>query len=265
MSPPSKPEKAAKRRADQLMVDRGLAESRSRARAMLMAGVVFRGEQRIDKPGSLLPEDAPLRVVERSPYVSRGGEKLAQAVDEFSILGWLVADKICLDVGASTGGFSDCLLQHGARKVYAVDVGYGQLHPKLRDDPRVIVRERTNARHLTRDSFDEPIDCVVVDASFISLGKLAPAIAAVLQPGGELVALIKPQFEAGREAVAKGRGVIRDEALRTDAIDRARAALLHNGFEIIAGIDCRVIGPKGNREHLVYARRVVRLAQGQLV
>jgi 23S rRNA (cytidine1920-2'-O)/16S rRNA (cytidine1409-2'-O)-methyltransferase len=246
--------KKGKRRVDQLLVDRGLAESRSQARAMLMAGQVFQGEQRIDKAGAQLLQDAPLRVTERARFVSRGGEKLAHAIEVFSREGWVVEGKTCLDVGASTGGFTDCLLQSGARKVYAVDVGYGQLHAKLRSDPRVVVRERTNARHLKKDGFDDVIECVVVDASFIGLGKLAPAIASVLVPGGELVALVKPQFEAGREAVSKGRGVIRDDGLRREAIESALTGLKQNRFEIIAGVDCRVIGPKGNREFLTYAR-----------
>ncbi len=258
MSDKTKPKKPGKRRVDQLLVDRGLAESRNQARSMLMAGQVFRGEERVDKAGTQLPEDAPLRVVERARFVSRGGEKLAHAIEEFAREGWIFKGKVCLDVGASTGGFTDCLLQHGARKVYAVDVGYGQLHAKLRADPRVVVQERTNARHLTLESFDDEIECVVVDASFIGLGKLAPAIASVLVAGGDLVALVKPQFEAGRDAVAKGRGVIRDETLRREAIDRALSALAKNGLAFVAGVDCRVTGPKGNREYLAYARRVGR-------
>lgn len=254
MTDRAKPAKKAKRRVDQMLVDRGLAESRSQARAMLMAGQVFQGEKRIDKAGTQLPEDARLRVTERARFVSRGGEKLAHAIEVFSLEGWVVAGKTCLDVGASTGGFTDCLLQNGACKVYAVDVGYGQLHAKLRSDPRVVVRERTNARHLKKESFDDLIECAVVDASFIGLGKLAPAIASVLVPGGELVALVKPQFEAGRDAVSKGRGVIRDDGLRREAIEGALEGLRHSGFEVIAGVDCRVIGPKGNREFLAYAR-----------
>lgn len=244
-----------KTRADLLLVERGLAESRTRAQALIMAGVVYRGEQRVAKPGDLLPSDAPLSVLEPPRFVSRGGEKLEGALEAFAVHGLDVASRVAVDVGASTGGFTDCLLQRGAAKVYAVDVGWGQLHPKLRGDPRVVVMERTNAKDLTPASFSEPVTLVVVDASFIGLGKLMPAIASFLSPGGMLVALVKPQFEAGREEVARGRGVIRDPAVRAAAIAQALAEVELHGFEVLAGVDSSVAGPKGNLEHLVFARR----------
>ncbi|HVY44780.1 MAG TPA: SAM-dependent methyltransferase, partial [Minicystis sp.] len=188
-------------------------------------------------------------------FVSRGGDKLDAALDAFAAHGLDVAGKRCLDVGASTGGFTDCLLQRGARSVVAVDVGYGQLAQKLRGDPRVDVRERVNAKDLSPADFVEPIELVVVDASFISLAKLVPAIARLLAPGAALVALVKPQFEAGREAASRGKGVIRDAATRAAAIDAARAAVEDGGFTVVAAVDSAVPGPKGNVEHFVYALR----------
>lgn len=243
-----------KQRADVWLVEHGLAESRARAQALIMAGRVFRGTERVEKAGERVDPEAELHVDEPARYVSRGGDKLAAALASFLPRGLDVTGKRCADVGASTGGFTDCLLQHGATHVEAIDVGYGQLHPKLRSDPRVAVRERTNARHLSRDDFELPFDLVVVDASFISIGKLAGAIADILKNDGELVALVKPQFEAGREAVQKGRGVIRDASARSAAIDEARSALIAHGFAIVAEIPCPVRGPKGNVEELVYAR-----------
>ncbi|MBW2456741.1 MAG: TlyA family RNA methyltransferase [Deltaproteobacteria bacterium] len=247
---------SSKVRADVLLVERSLAESRTKAQAMIMAGRVWIGETRVDKAGTALLRSAELRVDELPRFVSRGGDKLDHAVTTFAAAGLEVADKICVDVGASTGGFTDCLLQRGARQVHAIDVGYGQLHPRLRQDPQVEVRERTNARHLTAGDFDEPVDLVVVDASFISIGKLIGAIAAILGARGELVALIKPQFEAGKEAVARGRGVIRDAEVRQQAIDDAVAAICRAGFVEVAHTDSPIKGPKGNLEHFVYARRL---------
>ncbi len=244
-----------KQRADVLLVERGLCDSRSKAQALIMAGEVYSGEARVEKPGVLLPADAPLRVAEPPRYVSRGGEKLAHGLATFAGAGLAVAGKVCLDVGASTGGFSDCLLQHGAAKIYCVDVGWGQLHAKLRADPRVVVRERTNARDLTPNDFAEPIALVVVDASFIGIGKLMPAIATLLAAAGELVALVKPQFEAGRKEASRGRGIIRDAGVRAQAIAKAAAEIESAGFELIASTDSPIAGPKGNLEHLIYARR----------
>lgn len=221
-----------------------------------MAGSVRIGEVRVDKAGSLIDAEAELTIVsEANPFVSRGGLKLASALDAFTPAGLEIGGCTAVDVGASTGGFTDCLLSRGIGKVYAVDVGFGQLADKLRRDPRVVSRERTNARYLGPADFSEPIDLVVVDASFIGLGKLAPALARMLRPGGALVALVKPQFEAGREAVAKGRGVIRDALLREEAIAAARDSIEKEGFRVRAEVDSAVAGPKGNVERFVYAVR----------
>ncbi len=239
---------------DVLLVERGLVESRQRAQALLMAGRVFSGEQRVDKAGAQLALDAPLTVRgDDNPYVSRGGLKLAGALAAFAPLGLEPRGAVAVDVGASTGGFTDCLLQGGAERVYAVDVGRGQLHGKLRGDPRVVVREGTNAKTLQASDFPEPIDLIVVDASFIGLGSLAAALAATLRPGGALCAMVKPQFEAGREEVRRGRGVIRDPVVRQEAIERATAALVARGFVVLGACDAPLAGPRGNLEHFVYA------------
>jgi 23S rRNA (cytidine1920-2'-O)/16S rRNA (cytidine1409-2'-O)-methyltransferase len=240
-------------RADQLVVARALAPTRAKAQALILAGKVFSGETRIDKAGALLPEDAALTVRGGDhPYVSRGGVKLAGALDAFAVD---PAGKRCLDLGASTGGFTDCLLQRGAASVAAVDVGYGQLAHSLRVDPRVLVLERTNARTLEPEAIGGACDLVVVDASFIGLGKLVPAIARCLLPGGELVALVKPQFEVGRDEAAKGRGVVRDPEIRRDAIAAAVAEVRAAGFTIVGTTDSVIEGPKGNLEAFVHARR----------
>jgi 23S rRNA (cytidine1920-2'-O)/16S rRNA (cytidine1409-2'-O)-methyltransferase len=242
-------------RVDVLLVERGLAPSRARAQAMILAGEAFAGELRVDKPGQLVDVALELRIAPRRRFVSRGGEKLDGALRSFGPRFDDLAGIVAVDVGASTGGFSDCLLQRGAAKVYAVDVGWGQLDDRLRRDARVVARERTNARSLGPGDFAEPVDLVVVDASFIGLDKLLPAIASFLRPGGELVALVKPQFEAGREAVSKGRGVIRDVEVREAAIASARGAIEASGFELVAEIDSEVVGPKGNVERFVHAKR----------
>ncbi|WP_437733386.1 TlyA family RNA methyltransferase [Sorangium sp. So ce1335] len=242
-------------RADALLVARKLVGSRTEAQALIMAGKVTSGPRRIDKPGTLLPEDAELHVASGPRFVSRGGDKLEHALAAFEAHGLDVAGKTCVDVGASTGGFTDCLLQRGAARVFAVDVGYGQLASKLRADPRVVVRDRVNARELQPEDFDSPIDLVVVDASFISIARLIDPIARLLRPSGDLVALIKPQFEAGREAAARGRGVIRDEGTRLAAIAEARQAIEAAGFAVVGEVDSAVRGPKGNVEHFVHARR----------
>lgn len=251
----SGPARVRRIRADQLLVERGLAPSRARAQALVLAGEVFVGERRVDKPGDLIAEGAALRVAARPRFVSRGGDKLEGAL---AALGGFddLARRVCLDVGASTGGFTDCLLQRGALRVHAVDVGWGQLHASLRTDPRVDVRERTNARELVPDHFEAPIDLVVVDASFIGIEKLLPAIAGVLRPGGDLVALVKPQFQAGRDVVSRGKGVVRDAAAREAAIAGARAAIVDHGFAIVGEVDSAVHGPKGNVERFVHARRL---------
>jgi 23S rRNA (cytidine1920-2'-O)/16S rRNA (cytidine1409-2'-O)-methyltransferase len=232
-------------------VDRGLAESRTRARSLILAGRVFHGEQRVEKAGALLAADVALSVRGTPRYVSRGGDKLEGALAELAVD---VRCAVCLDVGASTGGFTDCLLKHGAIKVYAVDVGHGQLAPSLRDDSRVVVMERTNARDLRSNMFTEAIDIVVVDASFIGLEKLLPAIRGLLLPGARLLALIKPQFEVGREEARRARGVIRDPEVRAAAIERAVKGISAFGFAVQAGADSRLPGPKGNVEYFVLAR-----------
>lgn len=239
-------------RADQLLMERGLAETRSRAQALLLAGRVFSGERRIDKCGERLLLDSPLEVREGQRFVSRGGDKLEGALRD---LKFDVSGKVAADFGASTGGFTDCLLVYGAVRVHAIDVGYGQLADKLRKDPRVISLERLNARHLTREALGELVDLVVVDASFIGVEKLLPGVTAVLRAGGHLLALVKPQFEAGRSEVTRGKGVIRDERVRLSAIARAREAIEHAGFTIENEVDCALPGPKGNLEHFVLARR----------
>jgi len=243
----------AKTRLDQLVVDLGLAPSRARAQALILAGVVLVDGERVDKAGTLIVDGALVALRgEPMPYVSRGGVKLAGALDAFSVD---PTGLTCLDVGASTGGFTDCLLQRGATRVVAVDVGYGQLAHKLRVDPRVTVLERTNARSLTQDLIGGAADLTVVDASFIGLDKLVHAIHLCTRPGGALVALIKPQFEVGREEASRTKGVIRDEAVRGKAIDGALRCVRSAGFALIAHADCVIAGPKGNREAFVHARR----------
>jgi 23S rRNA (cytidine1920-2'-O)/16S rRNA (cytidine1409-2'-O)-methyltransferase len=239
-----------KRRVDLLLVERGLAESRTRAQALLLAGKVYSGERRIDKTGTLIDDAAPLTVREGERYVSRGGIKLEGALQDLQLD---VTGLVAVDIGASTGGFTDCLLQHGADRVYAVDVGHGQLADKLRRDPRVIVLERTNARALTRAQFPDIIALAVVDASFIGLDKLLPAIAELLPSGGRLLALVKPQFEVGREHARRYKGVIRDPELRQSAIDAVRAAVERSGFGILGHADSKLAGPKGNREAFLLA------------
>jgi 23S rRNA (cytidine1920-2'-O)/16S rRNA (cytidine1409-2'-O)-methyltransferase len=235
-------------RLDRLLVDRGLYPSREKARRAVMAGVVEVGGRRVDKPGTAVREDAELAVREvTEPFVSRAGRKLAAALDHFGVD---PAVAVCLDVGASTGGFTDCLLERGARRVYAVDVGYGQLDHRLRTDPRVVVMERVNARHLAADALGERCHLVAVDLSFISLLKVVPALGAHLVADGRLLALIKPQFEAGRESVGKG-GVVRDEAIRQRVIEQTALALETLGYARRGLFDSPVHGARGNRESFV--------------
>jgi 23S rRNA (cytidine1920-2'-O)/16S rRNA (cytidine1409-2'-O)-methyltransferase len=242
-----------RRRADAALVERGLAESRTRAQALIMAGLVFSGETRIDKPGQLLAAAAPLEVRGRDhPWVSRGGTKLEQALTAFAID---PAGLVCLDVGASTGGFTDVLLTHGATKVYAVDVGKGQLAWKLRGDARVVVLEGTNARTLSRREVPDPIDLLVCDASFIGLQAILPAPMALTAPGARLVALIKPQFEVGKGRVGKG-GVVRDAALHQEVCERIAAWLAAQpGWRVLGIAESPILGPKGNKEFLIAATR----------
>jgi 23S rRNA (cytidine1920-2'-O)/16S rRNA (cytidine1409-2'-O)-methyltransferase len=241
-------------RLDVLLVERGFVPSRERARRLIMAGTVLVGEQAVTKPGADVPADAVVRLREPdSPYVSRGGEKLAGALDAFQIA---VAGMAALDVGASTGGFTDCLLQRGARRVIALDVGYGQLAWKLRQDARVIVCERTNARALTPDMLPETPDVVTVDVSFISLRTVLPVIATVLEPGATVVALVKPQFEVGRGRVGKG-GVVRDPAARQEAVAAVQAVAEALGLTVRGEAESVLPGPKGNREVFLWLERAL--------
>ena len=242
--------KPRKERLDVLVVERGLAESRTKAQALILAGQVVVDDQRVDKPGTLVPVEAELRLKgEVLPYVSRGGLKLKGALERF---GLDVRGKVAADIGASTGGFTDCLLQEGATRVHAIDVGYGQLHEKLRKDPRVRSRERVNARYLTEEDLPEPVDVVVIDVSFISLTQVLPAVLPFLQPGGVLVALVKPQFEVGPEKVGKG-GVVKEPAFRQEAIDTISAFVREKGLTVRGVVDSPVPGPAGNVEALLVA------------
>jgi 23S rRNA (cytidine1920-2'-O)/16S rRNA (cytidine1409-2'-O)-methyltransferase len=245
--------KAKPVRVDVLLFERGLSESRAKAQAQVLAGQVYSGDIRVDKAGTRLASDAPLVVRERERYVSRGGYKLEGALDELKLE---VADLVCIDVGASTGGFTDCLLQRGAKQVFAVDVGQGLLAHRVATDARVVVMDRTNARYLEATSFPVAPELVVVDASFIGLGQLLPALARVIPEGRLLLAMVKPQFEVGREAARRARGVITDPEMRADAILRVKGELAEHGFEVTASADSTLAGPKGNVEHFVLARKV---------
>ena len=242
----------AKQRVDQLLVERGLAESRTKAQALILAGLVYAGDRRIDKAGDRLAAEAALAVKGRDhPWVSRGGVKLAHALDHFGID---VSGRIALDIGASTGGFTDVLLARGARQVYAVDVGHGQLAWKLRQDPRVVVRERVNARVLTREQIPEAVEIITCDVSFIGLTTVLPAPLALAAAHAALVALVKPQFEAGREFVGKG-GVVRDPAVHSSVCDRAAAWLgAQPGWAVEGVVESPILGAEGNREFLLCAR-----------
>ncbi|WP_138379170.1 TlyA family RNA methyltransferase [Luteithermobacter gelatinilyticus] len=242
----------SKKRVDQLLVERGLAESRSRAQAYIMAGAVFSGTQKITKAGQQLAEDCALEVRTKDhPWVSRGGLKLAKGLEEFSIS---PEGRIVVDVGASTGGFTDVCLTHGARKVYAVDVGHGQLAWKLRQDDRVVVLEKTNARYLSREQIPDPVDLIVCDASFIGLQTVLPAVLALAAPGCFLIALIKPQFEVGKGKVGKG-GVVRDPALHKEVCERITGWLQGlSGWTVLGLTESPIKGPEGNVEFLIAAR-----------
>lgn len=239
-------------RLDQLLVDKGLFESRERARRAVMAGSVTVDGVPADKPGTAVPDTAHLEVVgPKEPFVSRGGRKLAYALDHFELdpTGWT-----CLDVGASTGGFTDCLLQRGASRVYALDVGRGQLDFNLRSDSRVVAMEGVNARYFEVESIAEPCQLVTVDISFISLVKVVPALLPVLPPGGYLLTLIKPQFEVGKGLVGKG-GVVRDESVRGRIIQERGEELASLGLVLMGIVDSEVVGAKGNREALALFRK----------
>ena len=235
----------AKQRADVLLVERGLAESREKARALLLAGQVRLGDRVIDKPGTLLPQDAELRVLARTPYVSRGGVKLAHALDVFRVD---VADAVAVDVGASTGGFTDCLLQRGARKVYALDVGRGQIDYRLRTDQRVVVIEGVNARYPL--ALPEQVDVATVDVSFISLTLVLPNVLSAVKPGGLVVALVKPQFEAGRGQVQRG-GLVKDPAIHAEVLGRIILWIVEHGARLRGLTSSPIPGGDGNREFFV--------------
>jgi 23S rRNA (cytidine1920-2'-O)/16S rRNA (cytidine1409-2'-O)-methyltransferase len=244
---------ARKQRIDLLLVERGLAESRTKAQALVMAGAVVVGEARVDKPGALVDPAAPIRLKEDaapSKYVSRGALKLEKALEVFPVD---PRGKTCADLGASTGGFTDLLLQRGAAKVFAVDVGYGQLHARLRGDPRVVVRERENARLLDAEKLGARVDLVTGDLSFISLRLVLPAVKAILRPGGDALLLVKPQFEVGKGEVGKG-GVVRDDGKRRAALEAVKAAARELGFEVTGEAESPIEGPAGNREWLLGLR-----------
>jgi len=242
--------KTGKIRLDRLLMDRGLVESRERGQAMILAGQVLVNGQKREKAGSLVAEDADIRFLGgQIPFVSRGGLKLEAALIEFDID---VEGMNALDVGASTGGFTDCLLQHGAKKVYAVDVGYGQMAWKVRQDPRVVVIERTNIRDIDPVLIPEKADIVVIDVSFISLEKVIPVVLQFLKPGAMVLALIKPQFEVGKGQVGKG-GIVREEAAREAVRDRIVAFVVEQGFEVKGVIPSPITGQDGNVEYLIHA------------
>ena len=251
-----------KKRLDILVTERGLVESREKAKTLIMAGQVYVDGQKADKPGDTFSEDAAVEVRGKGlPYVSRGGLKLEKAMREF---GLQLQGRTCMDIGASTGGFTDCMLQNGAQRVYSVDVGYGQLAWSLRTDPRVVNLERTNARYLTREQVPEEIDFFSVDVSFISLTLILPAVRPLLAEHSQAVCLIKPQFEAGREKVRK-KGVVRDKAVHEEVIEKIRSFALENGFSVLGLTFSPVKGPEGNIEYLIYLERSEAPSQGEQV
>ena len=239
-------------RLDVLLTERGLQESRQRAQAAIMSGLIFVNGQRVDKPGTAVRDDAKIEI-RGNPlkYVSRGGLKLEKAMTEFPLA---LPGAVCGDIGASTGGFTDCMLQNGAKKVYAVDVGYGQLAWKLRSDPRVVCLERTNARYLSREQVPEPLDFASVDVSFISLKLILPPLSALLRDRGHVVCLIKPQFEAGREKVGK-KGVVRDPAVHREVLEGFLRHARDAGFAVLGMTYSPIRGPEGNIEYLGYLEK----------
>lgn len=237
--------KMPKQRIDTLLVNRGLAESRTKAQALIMAGEVSIAGQPVTKPGTLVPEDAEISIRQPPPFVSRGGLKLEHALQQFHLD---VTGKVAADIGASTGGFTDCLLKHGARKVYAIDVGYNQLDYRLRKDNRVVVMEQVNARYPL--TIPEKVDLATVDLSFISVDKVIPAVTAILKDDGYLVVLLKPQFEAKRKEVGKG-GIIKDETIHALVIGRFVRWLTDNGFRLGGLVASPIFGASGNMEFLV--------------
>ncbi len=243
---------ATKIRLDTAVFEAGYAESREKAKALIMAGQVYVNNQKSDKPGTAIKPDDILEVRGAAPkYVSRGGLKLEKAVENF---GFSLRGKTCADIGASTGGFTDCMLQNGASKVYAIDVGYGQLAWKLRTDQRVVNLERTNFRYVTREEISDELDFCSVDVSFISLSIIVPVMRTLMKDGGEAVCLIKPQFEAGREKVGK-KGVVRDPAVHTEVVERIFNMMLELGFTVLHLDYSPIKGPEGNIEYLIHVRK----------
>jgi 23S rRNA (cytidine1920-2'-O)/16S rRNA (cytidine1409-2'-O)-methyltransferase len=238
-------------RLDQLLFKKGITETREKARALIIEGKVLVNGNKVEKPGSMVDESSEIKLCgETLPYVSRGGLKLEHAIKHFSID---IKDKVAIDIGASTGGFTDCLLQHGAKRVYAVDVGYGQLAWKLRTDPRVVAIERTNIRYMEREKIPEPVDIATVDVSFISLKLVIPKLLEFLKPSGEIVALIKPQFEVGKGEVEKG-GIVRSEEKRTKAVENIKDSFESLSLKVIGVVESPIKGQKGNIEYLIYAK-----------
>ena len=241
-----------KTRLDVLLTERGLQESRQKAQATIMSGLVFVSGQRVDKPGTAVPNAAPIEIRGNTlKYVSRGGLKLEKAMAEFPIS---LEGRICGDIGASTGGFTDCMLQNGAAKVYAVDVGYGQLAWKLREDPRVVCMERTNARYLTHEQIPDELDFASIDVSFISLKLILPVVANILKDGGRVVSLVKPQFEAGKEKVGK-KGVVRDPAVHREVLEHYLHHAAEAGFGVLGLTYSPIRGPEGNIEYLGFLEK----------
>lgn len=245
--------KAPRQRLDLLLVERGLFPSREKAQRAIMAGLVRVGDAVGDKPGTKVAADAVLSVKEECRYVGRGGLKMEGALRHFGVD---PTGMTCLDIGASTGGFTDCLLQHGAARVHAVDVGHSQLDWKIRSDPRVVVREKLNARHLTRDDIPDPVDLCVIDVSFISLTLILPAAFALLKPGGTLIALIKPQFELGKEEVDAGHGVVRDPEAHRRAVEKIGQFVRQSGQAWEGVVESPILGGEGNREFLACLRKI---------
>lgn len=237
-------------RLDKLLVTKGLIESREKAKALILEGLVLVNDTKTDKAGTLVDSSSDLKILQTLPYVSRGGLKLEAALRDFNID---ITGRTAMDVGASTGGFTDCLLQNHIKKVYAVDVGYGQLAWKLRNNPKVILLEKTNIRYLARDTIPSKIDIATIDVSFISLLKVIPKVMQFLSPAGEIIALIKPQFEASRKDVGKG-GVIKNETKRTEIVNAIIKEVEKMGFEVKGVIKSPLKGPKGNVEFLIYLK-----------
>src|SRR3990167_747948 len=240
-----------KRRLDNLLLERGIVQSRERAKGLILSGDVRVNGNPVNKVGTLIDENAEIEITKDIPYVSRGGLKLEKAIKEFNIN---VKDKAAIDVGASTGGFTDCLIQYGAKKVYAVDVGYGQLAWKLRNDPRVVIIERKNVRYIKPSDIGEPVDIATIDVSFISLKLVLPVVKKLLKENGEIIALIKPQFEVGKGEVGKG-GIVKDEEKHKKVISEIKSFAIDSGFKVLNVTESPIAGQKGNVEFLIYLQK----------